>query len=84
MCKISIQFSTEVNVKLCPYIKKTVSSHGANSTVYRSHRDVFQETHFLLFYSLHCTSHGVYDPFLSFGNRHLERIKHQDYMKMGS
>jgi hypothetical protein len=41
--------------------KKTISSHNSNSTAYRaqySHKDVFQETHFV-FYSLHFTPQGV-------------------------
>jgi hypothetical protein len=68
-CKIIVQFPTEVNIKLCPYIKKIISSHNSKSIVYRvqySHRQIFQETHFLGFYSLRCTSHGVCGLVLSF------------------
>jgi hypothetical protein len=55
-------------------VKKTISSRNSNSTAYRVQylqKQVFQETRFLVFFSVHCISHGDYGPFLSFSISHL-------------
>jgi hypothetical protein len=78
MCKIITSFSTEFNIKLCSYIKNTIESHNSNSTAYRvqySHKFVFQETNCIVFYSMHCTSNGIYGPFLTLSISHIRMNK---------